>query len=99
MGDDLAKEAPLLVRGAAKDAIHRILEADLNKDGHGDVLQLINFAEKTVPLLVLLDAAIDFEDLGDFAADLPFIKDKEKFAIAVKELGALAEHAGKLLPH
>lgn len=99
IGEELVKEVPGLLRGEARKAVKRLFDADLNKDGHGDVLQLINFAEAAVPPLAALNEAVDFEKLGAHVAELPFVKDKAKLAIALKELGALAEHAGDLLPH
>lgn len=99
IGEEIANQAPGLLRGEAKKAMKRFLETDLNKDGHGDILQLINFGEAAVPPLAALNEAIDFELLGKVAAEMPFVKDKAKLAIALKELGALAEHAGQLLPH
>jgi hypothetical protein len=99
IGDALANEAPIFVRGQAKKFVEKFTHADNNHDGKSDVLQLINFAEAAVPPLAALNEAIDFEKLDAHVAELSFVKDKVKLAIALKELGALAEHAGTLLPH
>lgn len=98
----IAKEAPIFVRGqvekAAKSFEDRINSADFNKDGKADIAQLAGLLGRALPLLIALNESIDFEKAAEHAADLPFVKDKVKFAAALKQAGALAEHCGELFP-
>lgn len=99
---DIAKEAPIFVRGqvehAIKSAEDRLNTMDMNKDGKADIGQLAGILGRALPLLILLNDSIDFEKAAEHAAELPFVKDKTKFAAALKQAGALAEHAGELFP-
>lgn len=98
----IAKEAPIFIRGqvekALKEAEERINTADFNKDGKADVAQLAGLVGRVLPLLIALDAAIDFEKAAEALAEHDCIKDKVQFAAAIKQLGSLAEHAGELFP-
>lgn len=101
---EIAKEVPFFggkVEKAIKGFEDRINTADGlfgPKDGKADIGQLAGLLGRTLPLLVALNEAIDFEKAAEVAAELPFVKDQVKFAAALKQLGSVAEHAGELFP-
>lgn len=98
IGVGIANEAPGLLKGEARKAMARMLHADVNKDGHADVLQLINFAEEAAPLFILLDQTFDFEKVGAELAKSPLVKDHAKLALLIEQAGKLAEQAAKFIP-
>lgn len=81
-----------LVDGAARKAVQEINEMDLNHDGKRDIAQVHAAYTAVVPMLALLNEAVDFEQLAEQFADNPAIKDKAKFAEVLKLAGAFAEH-------
>lgn len=99
---EIAKKAPFFLRGDVekeiKSAEDRLNTMDLNKDGKADIGQLAGVLGRALPLLLMLDEAIDFEQAAIDLAEMPCIKNKTKFAAALKQAGALAEHIGKLFP-
>lgn len=95
---ELAKHAPGLVRGFVEKALNDLNRLDLNKDGKSDVAQIAALVIQVVPLLAMLNEAIDFEKLADVMAESNAVKDKCKCGDAIKALGRLAEEAQGLIP-
>lgn len=96
---NLLKVGNFIIDGQLKKVVAGINKADFNKDGVPDISQFAPLAFKLAPLLVALDAAVDFEKLAEQLADNPAIKDKHLFKEVLLELGKLAEGGAKLLPH
>lgn len=100
----IGKEVPFVggkVEKALKELEDRINTADGilgKKDGKADIGQLVGLVGRALPLLIALDAAIDFEKAANSLAEHECIKDKVQFVAALKQLGSLAEHAGELFP-
>lgn len=90
-----------LVDGALRKQVQKlenfVNKFDGNKNGVPDIQEFGELALNILPVLAELSAAIDFEQAAEFAAAQPFVKDKAKLAATLKQVGAVAERAGKLL--
>lgn len=98
----LAKEAPLFVRGQAEKLLKQIEDAintaDFNKDGKADVGQVAAIVFKAMPLLAAANDCVDFEKMAEHAVKLPFFKDEAKARDLIVKLAALAEESQALMP-
>lgn len=93
------KTGNFLIDGFVKKVVHSLNAADFNRNKVPDIAEAAMFGAKVLPLLVALDQAIDFEKAAESLASHPAIKDKQLFSETLKQLGALAEDAAKLIPH
>lgn len=93
------KTGNFIIDKAIEGAVKQVNKADLNHDGVPDISQFVPLALKLTPLLVALDAAVDFEKVAEQLAENPAIKDKHLFKEVLLELGKLSESGAKLLPH
>lgn len=92
------KTGNMILDGAVKSIAKTANTVDLNKNGIPDIHEIAMVGTKVLPLLVVINEAVDFEIAADAVASHPAIKDKVLFAEALKELGKLAEAAQALMP-
>lgn len=89
----------MLVDGVIKNIVKDVNRADWNKNGVPDISEYAPVVLKLIPLLVALNAVVDFEAVAKQLADNLAIKDRAAFRAILIEFGKLAEKVGTLLPH
>lgn len=92
------KTGNMMVDGLVGQVVKLINNLDLNKDGHKDIAQIAPLILQALPLLILLNEVVDFEDVTKQLAENPAIKDKEVFKNILLEVGKLLEQASALKP-
>jgi len=91
------------VRGKIREAEDFINKLDLNKNGIPDIQELgvaleqaSPFVKEALPVLASLSQSIDFELMAEDIINKPWVKNKAALVEEIKNLGALAEKAGKI---
>lgn len=87
-----------LANGIIDNAFKAVNNIDANHDGKSDISQIVALGARTLPVLIKVESAIDFDKLETAVADMPFVKDKAILAEVIKDLKLLGAEAGKFMP-
>lgn len=96
---ELSKNLPWAIRGQAEGFFKSLNSFDgLNRNGKSDIAEIGGLIMHSIPVLSMINQAIDFELVAAHIADMPGVKDKALLKSALLELGRLAEKADDLVP-